>query len=509
MRRLSGRCTSHLKALLGLTGLALGGAPALAAACTVTPGPGGDVLIRAVVLTADRAITPGEVLVDGEGMIACVGATCSAGAPDATRIDCPDAILSPGFVNPHEHLAFGNIPPVPDEGIRYTHRHDWRKGLNGYAPAETFAPATDPDLIAWMELRHLLAGETAIIGGDMAPGLARNLDHFAGLEGLETPRATYSVFPLDDAAGIERTRDCDYGPLAATAEQVAGLHVFVVHLAEGVSEAARNEYRCTTDPGYDATPLATGGGVAQDILHENVTVLHGVGLDKAMLADLARRHVALVWSPRSNLALYGRTLDIVEAQRLGMPIALGTDWLFTGSMTLVREADCARRYSESIGHPLDGRTLWTMMTAAGARAARMSGLIGTIAPGAAADLILVDEPDAGGDPYLAAATAHPAQLRLIMRGGHVLSGDAGLVAALKVPGCESVDMAGRSKWLCLATAGAKGYTALKARADAAGLWPAFFADAPPVEPVCRTARTTKPDGRPLPLSNDESRDRTE
>ncbi|MEZ5655422.1 MAG: amidohydrolase family protein [Sphingobium sp.] len=485
-----------LAVLLAIGGVAAFTARAHGAECTVSPGSDGQILIRATVLAGETEIEKGEVLVDTHGMIACVGASCGAQAKAATHIDCPNAILSPGFVNAHEHLAFGNIPPVPDSRIRYTHRHDWRKGRNGYASIETFEPATDTDLIAWMELRHLLAGETSVIGGNMAPGLLRNLDFFEGLEGLETPRATYAVFPLDDASGMERTSDCDYGALAATSQQVSAAHAYVIHLAEGIGNAARNEYRCTTDADYDTVPLPAGGGIANDILHGNVSVLHGIALDETMLSDLARRHVMLVWSPRSNLSLYGKTLDISAAMRLGIPVGLGTDWLFSGSMTMVREADCALTYTSQAGHPLSGKALWRMMTSNSAQAARMSGLIGVIAVDAAADLILVERPEPTADPYTAVVTARPSQLKLILRGGKALSGDAALLDTLGAVECETVDMAGHLKRICLATDGGKSYTALKARADKAGLWPAFFDGLPPVEPTCRALPAERIDSKP-------------
>lgn len=503
-------------AVLALTlPLVLVSAPAWASGCTVHQGDT-STLIRATVLLPDRAERGSQVLIDAAGNIACVGPHCAVQAPQATRIDCTNAILSPGFVNAHEHLSFGNIPPVADTGIRYTHRHDWRKGTNGYASAETFAPATDPDLIAWMELRHLLAGETSMVGGSMAPGLMRNLDFAEGLEGLENPRVTYAVFPLDDAAGILRTGDCNYGPNAATTRQVTAAHAYVMHLAEGIADTARNEFRCASDPAYDTTPATdgngnagadggksgdSGGGISQDLLYANVTVQHGVGLDKAMLKTLAQRHVDLVWTPRSNLALYGRTLDVPEAMALGIPIALGTDWLFTGSMTLPREADCALTYMHAIGHALTGKQLWTMMTANGAKSLHADNRLGSIAPGMVADLILVEPRDVrDGDPYTAVATAGPGQMLAILRGGQVLSGDANIVSALRANPCDAVEIDGHAKRVCIAhnraqnstRTGKGGYAALKEKADATGLWPAFFATTPPLEPVCHTAATMPP-----------------
>lgn len=468
--------------------LALAASPA-AAACNAYRGDAW-LLVRATLLAGQEPPRLGEVLVDPEGLIACVGA-CRASHPSARKIDCPDAILSPGFINPHEHLDFGAIAPTPDTGIRYTHRHDWRKGMNGYKSIETFKATKDPDFLAWFELRHLLAGETSLIGEAMAKGLVRNLDFAEGLEGLKAPPAAYAIFPLDDVPGVQRTADCDYGPKAITAAQAAGVHALVIHLAEGISDAARNEGRCTLSATYDTVPAPGGGGVSNDILHANVAVLHGIGLDRSQLAELARRKVSLVWSPRSNLALYGKTLDLAAATELGINLALGTDWLPSGSMTMPREAVCALDYAAAKGLALPTKTLWTMMTANAARAVGIEGALGVIAPGQAGDLILVD---AGGqtDPYRAVVTASPDRMTAIIRGGKLLSGDADLVRALGTKPCGFVEMGGRAKRVCIAGDAGKTYATLKAKAEAAGLWPAYFAGAPPVEPPCREAATTPP-----------------
>ena len=78
---------------------------------------------------------------------------------------------------------------------------------------------------AWGELRHLFSGTTSIVGGPMVPGLTRNLDNVAGLEaGIGAPVATWDVFPLNDAPGILRDGDCDYGPNMTMAEEAGKLY---------------------------------------------------------------------------------------------------------------------------------------------------------------------------------------------------------------------------------------------------------------------------------------------
>jgi cytosine/adenosine deaminase-related metal-dependent hydrolase len=476
------RLTAWLAAVL----LGLAATAAAAAPCRAVAGSDG-LLIRARLLTdAPGPPRVGEARLDAAGTIACVGKACGAGHPDAARLDCPQALLSPGFIDLHEHLMFAHIAPRPDDGVRYGQRHDWRLGLRGRPKKEGFTASFDPDVLAWGELRHLLTGTTSIVGGAMAPGLARNLDLQAGLEGLKAPHVTNAVFPLDDAAGLQREGDCDYGPHAATEAQVSGLAAYVAHVAEGRDAAAANEFACLSDATFDTTPAAGGGGISHDILLPNLVMVHGVALTRAMLERAAARGATLVWSPRSNLSLYGRTLDVASARELGMTVALGTDWLPSGSISMPREAACALAYGRAhLGGRLAPREVWRMMTLAPAKAVRMDGLIGAIRPGLAGDLILV----AGGrgDAYRRVALAAPQDLLLVLRGGRALAGRAALLKPLNPSrDCEAADLAGAPDAVCIAAEGGKTYAALAAEMAQRQVWPAVFKGPPPVEPTCET-----------------------
>jgi hypothetical protein len=448
--------------------------------CTVTPGTD-SVLIKARVLTPGAVLEQGQVLVAADGKIACVGADCSALAMTATVLNCPSAILSPGFINSHEHLDFNHIAPTPDDGVRYGHRHDWRRGLRGLPGKETFTLDRNPDLLAWSELRHLLTGTTSIMGTAFAPGLVRNLDVLAGLEGLDMPRATYAIFPLDDAPGTLRRGDCDYGPRAATRAQIGGLHAYVAHFVEGRDDEARNEFFCLADPSFDKAAREDGSGVSDDIMLPNVALIHGVGLTPPMLETLAQRKVGLIWSPRSNLYLYGVTADIAAARAAGVTLALGTDWLPSGSVSMAREAQCALDYSrDHLGGLLTPQDLWRMMTADAARVVRADAVLGAIESGLMADLILV-QPHLS-DPHEAVVRASPEHILLVMRGGVRLAGTPDLVP--ETAGCELADINGETRRLCIRVDSGKAYAdLLKTTADR-DVWPAVFKGAPPIEPPC-------------------------
>ena len=475
---LSGTGISVVLAIL-LLGLSTAHARA-ARSCRVTPGSR-ELLIHATVLTPAGAIDDGEVLVGSDGRIACVGLSCRSRAPGATMLDCPDDVLSPGLINTHDHIDYTGIAPRPDTGERYEHRHEWRKGLDGHRRLENFQPDRDPRVIAWGELRFLVGGATSTVGEAMAPGLLRNLDFAAGLEGLPVRPVTYRIFPLDDADGIMRTRDCDYGHHPATHDEVAASSAFLAHVAEGRDQAARNEFRCESDAGYDRTPEPGGGGTANDWIMPQAALIHAVALTTSDLALVAQRRASIVWSPRSNLALYGKTLDVLEAHRLGIAVALGSDWLPSGSMNLNRELACAVSYDQThLGGALSDRDLWRMVTIDAARVVHDEAQVGSIAPGQAADLALFERQ--GADPYAAVVSSTPRSVALVMRGGTILYGIPTVVDALR-PGCGALDVAGAAKLLCpepdRLDAGA-----LQAFARSRNLYPIAFAGPPLNEPTC-------------------------
>src|SRR6185436_10807240 len=93
----------------------------------------------------------------------------------ATQVSCKDAIVSPGLINPHDHISFANTPPKPHGNERYEHRHDWRKGLRQHTKITT-AGTAPANTVRAAELRFLMSGATATAGAGGQEGLIRNVD---------------------------------------------------------------------------------------------------------------------------------------------------------------------------------------------------------------------------------------------------------------------------------------------------------------------------------------------
>ncbi len=59
--------------------------------------------------------------------------------------------------------------------------------------------------------------------------------------------------------------------------------------------------------------------------------IHCAALNAGDFAVMAKHHGSIIWSPLSNLLLYGGTTDIKAARAAGVSIALGSDWSPSGS----------------------------------------------------------------------------------------------------------------------------------------------------------------------------------
>jgi hypothetical protein len=445
-------------------------------------GTNGLLVLKGTVLTPDGAVENGHVVVNsGRITYAGTGSASQDRAAGATILDCTGSVISPGFINTHEHVAYSTVNPLEDLGVKVSHRHDWRVGARNNTMRETDVNGTAIDATKWGELRHLFSGTTSIVGGAMATGLVRNLDYIAGLEAdLMVPAAAFAVFPLDDAIGILRNGDCDYGPFAITRTAAGQHNRYIAHIGEGVDAEAANEFRCLSSEVFDVLPLPDGGGVSADIVAPNLALIHALGLTKANFDLIAKRGAHVVWSPRSNVALYGKTLDITYLLEAGINVALGSDWLPSGSATMSREALCALSVTQkSFGKRLDSKMIWEMMTINAARVAGFEKHLGSIEEGRLADIVVFGGGE--GDAYARAIYTPEENIQLVMRGGKLLLAGEGL-EDLATDACEQVLFGQVLKTICVVDE--LGTTYEEFELSLGGVYPAILPGTPPNEPSC-------------------------
>ena len=452
-----------------------------AAPCTVAHMGTAGVVLQGTVLTPAAPLA-GEVFVDGTGKIACVAASCSAtaGYAGATVVSCPGSVISPGLINAHDHTEYDTTPPIPHGMTRWDHRNGWRTGAGGEPKLPTSPKSTtDPKIIAGAELRFVLGGATSVIGSGGVHGLLRNLAAYPDVtlvEGLTGTPAFFDTFPLGDQNGTELTSGCAYPSPRSASSAFAGNAAYAAHVSEGINLAAENEFLCVSG--------------SLGLLTAQTAVIHGVGLNAKDVSAIAKAGAKHIWSPRSNVDLYGNTAPVTVMKSLGVTMALGTDWHASGSMNMLRELQCADSLNQSyFGKPFSDQDLWLMVTRNAAIAARFDNQIGALAVGLQADISVF----ASATPdYRGVIAAGVEDVQLVMRGGKVLYGDAALTTALG-SSCTALDVCGVAKQVCLDV---PGVTLADVQASAAAIYPLFFCKGttPMNEPSCVPYRDTYPGG---------------
>lgn len=447
--------------------------------CAVNAGDG-RLFIVGDVLTPGTVYEQGGVLVDLMGTIECVGCDCVDDAAGATEIICPDAVISAGLVNAHDHFGWMNGEPwvAADEGVdpalRWEHRHDWRRGNRGHPEIDEAGGGADTDERIFGELRFVLSGATAAFGSGDLGGLLRDLDDTGeGDNGLGLPGAEYDTFPLGDSSGTQLVEGCEAYSVMNAVPSYFNCHA--PHVSEGICDVARNELHCVT---------GLGAG-SKSVLDDRSAIIHGIGFGAQEVGYLAAVGIDLIWSPRSNVALYGDTAPVTLYERLGVGIGLGTDWLPSGSMNMLRELACAAHLNEDyFGGYFSDHRLWQMATVGGARALAFDDAIGTLAAGLVGDIAVYA--NHGRQHYRSVVAAGVEDVALVLRGGLVLSGNAAVVAELEAD-CETVDVCSVSKQVCVSRDTGRTLAAIEGSINPR--YPLFFCDTPDDEPSCTPART--------------------
>jgi cytosine/adenosine deaminase-related metal-dependent hydrolase len=455
--------------------------PPATGTCGVTkPGTAGKVL-QGTVLAPDELLHRGEILFDDTGSILCVACDCSADPAyaAATIVSCANGVISPGLINPHEHITYQNNAPIAHPGLKYENRSDWQGG-RGHVRLD-YKSGANQTVQAYGELRFLMSGTTTMAGGGGVGGLIRNIDTSADeLEGLPAQPANSDVFPLS-TPGMNLAMGCGYSPGRTTNAAVSQLASYLPHISEGIDAEAHNEFVCTSAPPFD-------------LVEPQTAIIHGVALNPVD-ADVMRMSMSkVVWSPRSNVDLYGNTAQVAMLDLVGVNIALGTDWVPSGSMNMLRELACADSLNTSyFDKHFSDADLWRMATSNAAFAIGASHAVGLLKKGYLADISIYD--GAVAKDYRAVIAGGVEDVALVLRGGRIMYGDDALVSDAALgggTGCDSFagDVCGKPKKACIDTR-------IAAKPDLAALrtagevyYPLFFCKgtAPTGEPSCVPSR---------------------
>lgn len=395
----------------------------------------GTIVLRGTIILPVGMIKHGYVAIVN-GRIASVSEV-QPDLPGAINLNTHGIIL-PGFVDIHNHLR-SNIMPRWKPGRLYTNRYEWR------ADPEFLRMVNEPisrlgsshfcDMNKWGELRALVGGTTSVMTTHPQPcihGMVRNLDYNSGFYGTTELNREHVFNVLDlppPSAPSERA-----GFVGAAQFFIANpfYEALLIHLAEGTDAASREEFSFVQ---------------SQSLLNPKGVVIHGIPLESADFRAMALQGTALVWSPRSNLELYGQTVNLHAALDAGVELALAPDWAITGSSNILNELKVADRWNkERLGGRLTDRQLVDMVTSVPAHIAGVDDHVGAVSAGLRADILVLKGDH--NNPCRAVIDATVADVELVFINGVPIYGDRiAMEHFWERPELEVIELAGTTKTL--------------------------------------------------------------
>jgi len=126
------------------------------------------------------------------------------------------------------------------------------------------------------------------------------------------------------------------------------------------------------------------------LLREGAMFGHAIHLEPRERARLAEAGAALIHCPTSNTFIGSGLFDMARAKAEGQIVGLATDTGGGSSFSMLRTMAAAYEIGQLTGTPLHAAQLWWLATCGSARALRQHDMIGNIAKGMEADLVVID-----------------------------------------------------------------------------------------------------------------------
>jgi 5-methylthioadenosine/S-adenosylhomocysteine deaminase len=357
-----------------------------------------------------------------------------AGFTSAPVVDVGDAFVLPGLIDLHNHLGYNALPlwVEPTQKTPFLNHNQW-PGAPSYRANITWTSSllaeADPEaLMAYVQTRAIVGGTTSIQGW---PACNRPPDMI--LRDIDSEEAGTKNRNLVFTSVITETVD----QLARTARSMAGGAGFIYHCSEG-------QQGSVVAAEYTNVAKANCLGKKLIAIHCNAVSDADWKLWKATDAG------AVVWSPFSNLWLYGTTTNIPAAKKQGVTICLGPDWGPSGTKQVLGEIKVAKLVSQKQGFGLSDQDLVEMITSnAGDVLERCwSKQVGRLTQGSFGDVTVL-RPKGKGDVWSQVVNATEREVMLVVVGGKARYGDAATMKAAKAGPMTTLSVGGKDRGLAI------------------------------------------------------------
>jgi cytosine/adenosine deaminase-related metal-dependent hydrolase/ubiquinone/menaquinone biosynthesis C-methylase UbiE len=325
-----------------------------------------------------------------DGRVGFIGArTGWSAAPKHSRergtVDLRGYLLLPGLINAHDHLEFALFPRLGNG--HYRSFVEWASDIHkpDDSPVREHRSVPKHTRLWWGGIRNLLSGVTTVCHHNPyipevfdQDFVVRVLRDFEGAHSLQLDPETFAK------------------PKDTHLDRPNGDQPFIIHLAESIDPESNEEI----------VRLAR-----QRTLDDRTVIVHGLGLNEAGFDLLNARQASLIWCPRSNVFLFGRTHDRHRIHSLHK-VALGSDSPLTAQGDLLDEVRFAHEVS---GVPTED--LYSMTTTRSAQMLRLHKSEGSLCVGGVGDFIAVR--DSGLSPAQTLVSLSYRDIHLVLINGCV------------------------------------------------------------------------------------------
>jgi cytosine/adenosine deaminase-related metal-dependent hydrolase len=373
----------------------------------------------------------GRVFIDDSGTVEAVAkdsAPAPSGFTNAPVIDVGDALVLPGLIDLHNHIGYNTLPlwSEPKQKTPFAHHDSWTRAPTYQSaiswPANALVQTEPEALLAYVQLRALVGGTTAIQGWPSAnrksEQVVRNIDEEAA--GTTNHNMIYTSALTKSALELGQI---------AQAQKQKGVG-FIYHCAEGQggSLVAREFIDAANAGCLDKTFIG----------------IHCNAIADAEWQRWAKSQAGtLVWSPFSNFWLYGMTTDIVAAKKQAVSVCIGSDWGPSGSKNVQGEIKVAKLVSQQLGFGLSDRELVAMVTSnpGDALSRCWKKTIGRLQPGAFGDVVVLRK-SSDKSVWTQIVESTELDVRLVVYAGVPRYGEAKLMQTAGLTGSSVITIRG-------------------------------------------------------------------
>jgi 5-methylthioadenosine/S-adenosylhomocysteine deaminase len=390
----------------------------------------GQYALRGDIITPTKVIPRGYLIVDGEKISAIVTYQNTKAKPTGMPIYDTQGVIVAGMIDGHSHVEYNHVP-LADLGKRYQNRDQWPNAklyqtLVKDPKNAVTAAGLQCEGLKHGEVRALVGGTTAIQGTpavSCVKPLVRNLEQTNFCKDRVRQNVTGAVGFNRSISGKPSFADSIKADIAADR-----IDAVVVHIGEGIDAHAREEWDIIKSLGMNTPELV---------------MIHAAAFTRTEFKETAAAGAKVVWSPLSNLLLYGGTADVPTAMAEGVLVSLGADWAPSGSANLLGELKVADRVNKTLwAGKISDEELVQMATINGAIAYGIDKEVGSLEAGKFADLLVVAK-KSGVSAYRSVIDARPQDVLLVTISGDPLFGAVTAMDALgKKDDYELIDACG-------------------------------------------------------------------